>query len=276
MATSRGTATCRRSRATSSPRASSWSTGLPPAAREVERSVDSTEPSLPSRPGARRIFSACSSTSASSSATCSRSARCCGDRVHVVVPVAGRHQAEVAGQGGDPRGAVAGDQDGQRRPETADPGADDLGEGAERAQGVVGAPEQHQSPHPVERLVHGRRGRVHRRVQVRPDAVPPSATTASRTVRSRRVSWSTTRSTEARVPAREASCDVSWGAGVARSGRARSSAASSASVQPRSWSASVRGNAAAGGVDIRTTIPTASPRERRCGQSGAESAWMAT
>ena len=120
---------------------------------------------------------------------------------------------------------------------------------------------------PVRRCTVGSAGRA--------DAVPPSASDGVEHGELERVSWSTARSTDARVPAREASCEVSCGVGVARSGRAASRRRARSSDQPRSWSARVRG------VDILTTILTGLaplPRDRHptgvpVAQSVVESTW---
>src|SRR5512139_1884445 len=71
------------------------------------------------------------------------------------------------------------------------------------------------------------------------------------TARPSRSSWSTARSADARVLAREASWVESCGAGTARSGRASSRRARASSDQERNWSARVRGALLSA---IRTTV----------------------
>ncbi len=96
-----------------------------------------------------------------------------------------------------------------------------------------------------------------RTIETRPSKpVGPATTSASRTPSSARVSWSRARRTDARVAARAASWAESCGAGVARSGRSRSSRDSRSSGHPRSCSARVREPWPLERVpDIPTTLP---------------------
>ena len=99
IATSRGTATCRRSRATSSPRASSWSTGCrrPAAGRWRARWTPPSRP-CPRRARCSRIARAWSSTSATRLGHLGPGRTACAAiAVHVVVPVAGRASARGPG-----------------------------------------------------------------------------------------------------------------------------------------------------------------------------------
>ena len=92
----------------------------------------------------------------------------------------------------------------------------------------------------------------------------PATTRASRTESSSRFSWSSARSSDARVAARDASCPKSWGAGVARSGRSTRRRDSRSSGQPRSWSARVRYPSVRGGdPDIPPTLPALGDGARR-------------
>ncbi len=74
---------------------------------------------------------------------------------------------------------------------------------------------------------------------------------ASAVCRAKRSRCSSARTTEARVPARVASWVMSFGTGLSRSGRARSSPASDSSPRARRASASVRGGVV---VPIRPTV----------------------